>query len=109
MQQVAWVVWQCRSVFSHRRRRQSPDWLPLSDQIVDSIPSVDEDVSRERIEELAVGLSDRERQTFRLILEGFHQREIAEKMGTTPDNVNKTRQRIIFKMQQEYLKTTITQ
>lgn len=108
LQQAAWVVWQCRSVFSHRYRRRSPDWLPLSDQMADSLPSCDDGVSRELIEDLAVGLSDRERQTFRFILEGFHPREIAEKMGTTSDNINKIRQRIILKMQQEYLKTSIT-
>lgn len=103
LQQMAWVVWQCRSVFSHHHRQKVHDWLPLNEQIADTFPEQNDHKLRETIEDLAISLSDKERSTLSLMLEGFQQREIAIKMGIKPDSVNKTRQRIIQKMQQVYI------
>lgn len=102
LQQMAWVMWQCRSVFSHHRRDRGPEWLPINEHLEETLPEQDEHKLRETIEDLAVSLSDKERSTLCLMLEGFQQREIAVKMGVKPDSVNKTRQRIIQKMQQVY-------
>lgn len=105
LQQAAWVAWQCRSVFSHRKRNTLYEWLPISEQIVDSLPSKSPEADfREVIEDLATGLSEKEHYTLSLILQGFAQREIAVKLDTSPESVNKIRQRIIQKMQQQYLK-----
>lgn len=105
LQQAAWVAWQCRSVFSHRKRHTQPDWIPISEQLADSLQiAVPEADFREIIEDLATGLSVREHYTLTLILQGFAQREIAEMLETSPDSVNKMRQRIVQKMQEQYEK-----
>ncbi len=103
LQQAAWVAWQCRSVFSHRKRHTLFEWLPISEQLIDSLPASSSEADlKEIIEDLATGLNDKEHRILSLILQGFAQREIAEKLEATSENVGKIRQRIIQKMQQQY-------
>ena len=97
-QQMTWVAWQCQSVFSHRRRRWTPNWLPIDDHLADTLADSDGLSQRELIEDLATDLNPRERSLLTLILEGYHQNEIAEKLETTPAAVKKMKQRIISKM-----------
>lgn len=98
LQQRAWVAWQCRSVFSHRKRKDRPIWLPV-DALAESIPSPDNDNSlREQIEELAVDLNAKERQLLDLLLEGYQLTEIAHMWGITYSAVKKKKQRMIEKM-----------
>ena len=98
-QQTAWVVLQCRSVFSHRRRSKPPDWLPIDQQMAETIPAPDDSSHRELIEEYAADLAPNERNLLDLILEGYGQKEIAEKLKMSIEAVKKMRQRLIKKMQ----------
>ena len=98
LQQTAWVVWQCRHVFSHRGRRKVFHWLPLDEQLTFSSQEGDSGTRRELIEELAVTLTPKERHLLSLILEGYTQKEIAAMTDTTPEAVKKMRHRIVSKM-----------
>ena len=104
LQQAAWVAWQCRSTFSHRKRGEM-EWLAISEELTENLSAANPEAEfRETIEDLAAGLSDREQHMLRLILEGYAQREIAVRMETTGEGINKMRQRIIQKMQQQYMR-----
>ena len=98
-QQTAWVVLQCRSVFSHRRRSKPPDWLPIDEQMAETIPAPDESNHRELIEEYAADLAPNERTLLNLMLEGYGRKEIAEQMNMSIEAIKKMRQRLIKKMQ----------
>ena len=102
---MTWVVWQCQSVFSHRLRHRSHDWVPIDDHLADTLADSDGLSQRELIEELATDLNPRERSLLTLFLEGYHQNEIAEKLETTPAAVKKMKQRIISKMANNTKKT----
>lgn len=97
LQQTAWVVWQCRSVFSHLGRRRLIHWQPIDERLTVSSPD-DDSTRRELIEDLAVSLSPKERHLLSLILEGYTQKEIAAMTDTTPEAVKKMRHRIVSKM-----------
>ena len=56
----------------------------------------------EYLEELAEHLSERQRYTLSLFLQGYSIKEIAEKLNIKPDSVKKQRQRMIEKMRQAY-------
>ena len=100
-QQTAWVVLQCRSVFSHRRRCKLPEWLPIDEQMADTIPAPDDTSRRELIEEYAANLNPNERRLFYLMVDGYRQKEIAEEMGMSIEAVKKMRQRLIKKIQKQ--------
>lgn len=104
LQQSAWVVWQCRSVFSHRHRGKSPDREPLNDQMRDPSEFTDMTDQRELIDELAVTLSPKERTLLDLTLEGYSRKEIGEKMDMEIEAVKKMKQRLIAKMAQNIKK-----
>ena len=107
LQQTAWVIWQCRSVFSHRYRtgnrvivgnasERCSDWPADIGQPDETDSGISD--TRELLYELSTGLTPRERQLLSLIIEGYSPGEIADITGTTPDAVKKMRQRMITKM-----------
>ena len=98
LQQMAWVTWQCQSVFSHRHRHKDPDWLSIDDRLADTVADNSSTDHRELLEELAVGLTPTEYRLLTFTLEGYSGKEIAEKLGMTVGAVKKMRQRIISKM-----------
>lgn len=101
LQRTAWVVLQCRSVFSHRRRSKTPEWLPIDEQLADILPAPDDTARHEQIEELAADLPPNERRLLTLLLEGCGQKEIAEEMGVSVEAAKKMRQRLIKKIQKK--------
>lgn len=101
LQQTAWVVLQCRSVFSHRRRNKPPEWLPIDEHLADTLPAPDDTCLHELIEELAADLPPNERRLLALIMEGCGQKEIAEELGVSIEAAKKMRQRLIKKIQKK--------
>lgn len=101
LQQTAWVVLQCRSVFSHRRRNKPPEWLPIDEHLADTLPAPDDTSRHELIEELAADLPPKERRLLTLIMEGCGQKEIAEELGVSVEAAKKMRQRLIKKIQKK--------
>ena len=41
LEETAWVVWQCRSVFSHKRRQWRIDTIPFDERQADYLPAPD--------------------------------------------------------------------
>ena len=98
LQQTAWLVWQCRSVFSHRQRGQGPELLPLDPDLADTLPAPEPSEQRELIEELAVDLIPFEREVLDNMLQGYTQQEIAKRLGCSPETIKRTKGVIIAKM-----------
>lgn len=98
LQKTAWVAWQCRSVFSHRRRRRPSDGV--DDLMYDTTTEPERNYMSELIETLAVNLTPKERALLELILEGSPPKELEEKLEMTTEAIKKMRQRIISKMKQ---------
>ena len=92
---------QCRSVFSHRRRHKPPDWVPIDEQLADSLPAPDDTGRKELIEDYAADLSPNERRLLTLMMEGCGQKEIAEELGVSIEAAKKMRQRLIKKIQKK--------
>lgn len=101
LQRTAWVVLQCRSVFSHRRRSKPPDWIPIDEHLADSLPAPDDTGRKELIEDYAADLSPNERRLLTLMMEGCGQKEIAEELGVSIEAAKKMRQRLIKKIQKK--------
>ena len=102
LQRTAWVVLQCRSVFSHRRRSKPPEWLPIDEQLTDTLPAPDDSSRKELLEEFAADLPPNERRLLELMLEGCDQNEIAEELAISVEAAKKKRQRLIKKIQKKY-------
>lgn len=102
LQRTAWVVLQCRSVFSHRRRSKPPEWLPIDEQLADTLPAPDDTARKELLEEFAADLPPDERRLLDLMLEGCDQNEIAEELAISVEAAKKKRQRLIKKIQKKY-------
>lgn len=102
LQRTAWVVWQCRSVFSHRRRSKQLDFLPVDEQLADTLSAPDDSNRKKLLEEYAADLPPKERRLLTLMMEGYRQKELAEKLGVSIEAVKKMRQRLIKKIQKKY-------
>ena len=102
LQEKTWIAWQCRSVFSHRRRRRSRDWLPIDGYLADVLPDPTNSSVREQIAEMSIDLNESERCTLELMLKGYTVEETAIMQNIKPDSVKKQRQRIVRKMKQTY-------
>ena len=107
LQQTAWVIWQCRSVFSHRYRTGNSILVGNASERFNEWPAdivqpdeTDPDTSDTRglLEELATGLKPRERHLLSLIMDGYSLNEIAEMMAMKTEAVKKMKQRMITKM-----------
>ena len=101
LEETAWVVWQCRGVFSHYHRRGRIETIPIDERMADTIPAGGSDGSREAIEELAACLNPRERQALTLMLNDYTDLEIAERLGMRVDSFQRMRLRMIEKMKQQ--------
>lgn len=100
--ETAWVAMQCRSVFSHRRRRRDNEWVEIDATIADTIPCRDSTEATETIAELAQGLTTHERRVLKLITDGYRHDEIAARLGIKPESVRIIRHRIVQKMKRNY-------
>lgn len=105
-QEAAWVIWNCRSAFSHfRYRRQTHQFLPLSIDIADSVPAVDntaEDLLDETLDALSSLLTPRERQAFGLIAKGYSAEDLAKELGIKHRSAVLLRHRIIEKLRNNF-------
>ena len=100
----SWVAWRCRSVLQHRLRRRRRTWQPL-DTVTDDYPADTENL-RAKVEELAVGLTEREERYLQLLLDGYTHKEIAVQLEIALDSVYKMRLRVLEKMKQNAKQTT---
>ena len=65
LQETAWIVWQCRSVFSHGGREIT---LPSADErLFDYLPAPDANETREILDDLAQSLTPKEQRLFTLM------------------------------------------
>lgn len=97
--QRRWVEMRCRGVFSRWLRGRRGSVVPL-DSVDELLPESAPDDLRDVVEELAVGLSPRERQVLDLMMEDYSVGEIAAGLGLRPRNVSQIRQRIIKRMRE---------
>ena len=103
LQEVAWVVWQCRSVFSHRGRTPGDagrhiriDRMMLD--IADDDVRAPRDVA-ETLDELATLLTPDEQLLFSLMRQDLTDGEIAERLHLKPRTVREHQRAIIEKLQ----------
>lgn len=105
LQEVAWVVWQCRSVFSRLRfLRRTHLFLPLDDSLADTLAAPDESSLRDYIDSLADILTPHERQALQLMAEGYNPDEMASELGIKPHSAVQLRYRIIAKLRSHFKK-----
>ena len=97
----AWVLWQCRSVFSHHKRHKRIDTVPLDEEL---FLSEEREDARELVEELAVELSPEERQLLDLLLEGYKINEIALMLNSSSSSIHRNIYGMVEKMRQTYEK-----
>lgn len=113
LQEAAWVVWQCRSVFSHRDRKHGnegahthPDRMMVD--IADDDVRDSGDVA-ETLDELATLLTPEEQLLFSLMRQDLTDGEIAERLHLKPRTVREKQRQIIEKLRQHSRNYTITQ
>lgn len=98
LQVKAWVIWQCKSVFSHRMRSARPRHVSLDTLPEKALASDSGNDHAELLEELAVDLRPRERRMLELLLEGYSTAEIAAMMGISTMAAKTLRHRMIESM-----------
>ena len=97
--ETAWVVWHCRSVFSHLRyRRRTHTFLPLDENLADTVAESDDSQIREKIDALAALLTPHEREAFYLMADGYSAEELAKALGIKHRSAVLLRHRIIEKL-----------
>ena len=101
-QLTAWIVWQCRSVFSHRQRARQFDWIPIDERMLDTLAAPSDTYRQELAIDLADGLDPDEQRLLSLMLEGYGQREIAKQLGVSVEAAKKMRQRLTTKLRKKY-------
>lgn len=98
LQEAAWVVWQCRSVFSHGDREIL---LPSVDErFFDHMPAPDTNETSEILDELALALSPDEQRLFALMRQDLTDLEIAERLHLKPRTVREKQRQIIDKLRE---------
>lgn len=100
--EIAWVITQCRSVFSHRSRRRRPEYVEIDERIADTTMWTDGSEAAEVIADLSQGLTGHERQVLGLIIEGFSPEEIGQRLGIKTGSVRILKHRIIMKMRKNH-------
>lgn len=97
--EAAWVVWHCRSVFSHLSyRRRTHTFLPIDENMADTITESDNSQLRDTIDSLAKHLTPHERRAFYLMTEGYSAEDMAKELGIKHRSVVLLRHRIIEKL-----------
>lgn len=97
--ETAWVVWHCRSVFSHLRyRRRTHLFLPLDENMADTVAAPNDSRQRETIDKLATLLTPHERHAFLLMAEGYSAEDMAKELGIKHRSAVTLRHRIIEKL-----------
>ncbi len=98
LQEAAWVVWQCRSVFSHGDREIT---LPTTDEsLFDHLPAPDANEIREILDDLAQILTPEEQSLFALMRQDLTDGEIAELLHLKLRTVREKQRQIINKLRQ---------
>ena len=96
LQEAAWVVWQCRSVFSHGDREHA---LPSTDErLFEHLPAPDANQTREILDDLAQVLTPEEQRLFSLMRQDLSDGEIAERLHLKPRTVREHQRAIIEKL-----------
>ena len=98
LEEAAWVVWNCRDVLSHHKRRPAIETETLDPHLADTLVAPDDHPNAEFIEELATCLNDRERLALTLMLRDLTDLEIAEHLGMRVDSFQRMRLRMIAKL-----------
>lgn len=100
--ETAWVIWHCRSVFSHMRyRRRTHQLLPfenLDEEMADTMAEPEDDGVHETLETLALHLTPEERDALFLMAEGYSAEELAQELGIKHRSAVQLRHRIIGKL-----------
>lgn len=103
--ETAWVVWHCRSVFSHLHyQRRTLHFQPIDDNTTDTIGEPDDDRLGDILDTLAILLTPHERRAFYLMAEGYSAEEIALELGIKHRSAVLLRHRIIEKLRQNISK-----
>ena len=98
LQEAAWVVWQCRSVFSHGDREIT---LPPADErLFDHLPAPNANETREILDDLAQALTPDEQHLFALMRQDLTELEIAERLHLKPRTVRGHQRQIIDKLRE---------
>ena len=110
LQEAAWVVWQCRSVFSHGERKNGldplsnlsdwSDWFDLSDLS-------DTTKIHEILDDLAQTLTPDEQRLFALMRQDLTDLEIAERLHLKPRTVREKQRQIIEKLRKIHDRTKV--
>ena len=114
VQKRAWVRLQCLSVLQHQRRRRRVETVSLeaaelvgrTDGTLQDCENDDTEEQRERLYELAKGLTRHERMLLDLMLENYSVAEIAVIMGIKARSVSQLKQRMLAKMKANSEQTT---
>ena len=98
LQEAAWVIWQCRSVFSHGERK---DTFPSADEkLLDYLPAPDDYYVSEALDDLAQQLNPDEQRLFTLMRQDLTDLEIAERLHLKPRTVREHQRQIIEKLRE---------
>ena len=99
--EAAWVMWHCRSVFSHLRRQRSHYViLPINEELAESEADGHDGLLRDTIEVLANRLTPHERRAFFLMADGYTADELAHELGIKHRSAVTLRHRIVEKLRQ---------
>ena len=99
IQERSWVIWHCRSVFSHRKyRHRKHQYIPLTREITDTVAESDDNDARDTIEALATMLTPHERDALLLIADGYCAEDLAKEFGIKHRSAVLLRHRIINKL-----------
>ena len=103
LQEAAWVVWQCRSVFSHSDRKNGfyrlSDPYDLSD-FSDRFDLSDNTDTREILDDLAQALTPDEQRLFAMMRQDLTDLEMAERLRLKPRTIREHQRAIIEKLRQ---------
>lgn len=98
----AWVIWHCRSVFSHLRyRRRTHRLLWFDANLPHTVTESENSHLRDTIDALATTLTPHERQAFYLMADGYSAEDMAKELGIKHRSAVMLRHRIIVKLRQK--------
>lgn len=102
-QESLWVYWQCRSVFSRLRYlRRAFQFIPLEDDMADTIAEPDNSHLHDLIESMADTLTPHERKAFLLMADGYNPDDMAHALGIKTHSATQLRYRILIKLRHNF-------